>query len=426
MRNTTMTVWLLLSSFSMAQDKQTEELREYFKNGMEEMEKKNYAEAANSFEKASAILPSQPYLIYLSAQANTRAGNIKDGALWLDKLVELGFTGSARSGDVFKPILTSPEYKSLAAKFTALGKPVGKSEIAFTVPQRNLIAEGIAYDSIEDRFLVGSTYLRKIISISKDGKVADFATSKNDLWQVLGMKVDPVRGVLWAVTTAFGPEMTDYQPEDQGKSAVMKFDLKSRKIIKQYLLENKPDTHGLNDLDVNSKGDVFITDTEKGSVYVIRQDQDKLSVFLEPGTFRYPNGIAISSDEKHLFVAHWQGISIVEIAGKKVSLLSTSKNVAAAGIDGLYFYKNTLIGVQNSYTPERIIQLGLDKSFSAINMAEVLAANHPSYNIPTTGTIADGYFFYIANSQLDSFDEKRQILPPDKLQDLVILKVQLP
>lgn len=426
MRQITLVAWLLLSTFSLAQEKPTEELRGYVNGGMEMMEKKDYAKAADSFEKASRLLPSQPYLIYLSAQANTLAGNVSEGAVWLDKLIQLGFTGTARSSNIFQPILTSPHYKSLAAQFAALSKPVGESQPAFTVPERNLIAEGIAYDPTQARFLVGSTYLRKIISITKDGGVQDFATAESGLWQVLGMKVDPTRGALWAVTTAFGPEMMEYRPEDQGKSAVIKFDLKTKKAVKTYLLNNKPDKHGLNDLDINSKGDVFVTDTEKGSVYIIPHNQDKLSLFLEPGSFRYPNGIAISSDEKYLFVAHWQGISVIEIASKTISLLSTPRNVTAAGIDGLYFYKNTLIGVQNSYTPERIIQFGLGKSFSAISSAAVLAANHSSYNIPTTGAIADRYFYYIANSQLDSFDAERKILPHDKLQDLVILKVQLP
>jgi hypothetical protein len=73
---------------------------------------------------------------------------------------------------------------------------------------------------------------------------------------------------------------------------------------------------------------------------------------------------------------------------------------------------------------ERIVRLHLENP-SSVGRVEVLQVNHPLFQLPTTGDIAGNHFYYIANSQLRSFDEKGQIFPPDKLNDPVILKVPL-
>ena len=315
----------------------------YLQNGMESMDKKNYKEAADSFSKACELLPGHPYLIFLTAKSYTLAGNENEGAKWLGKMVDYGFYGALRSDDPFVDMLKSKEYASLAARIKQLQQPVGNSEVVFVVPEKNLIAEGLAYDPNGQRFFAGSTYLRKIIVINKDGEYVNFTNTPDDWWQVLGMKVDSARGVLWAATTAFGPEMIDYSPEDLGKSGIAKLDLKNGRVLKKYFFDAKPGARGFNDLDINANGDVFITDTEQGAVYVLYRGKEDISEFLPPGSFRSPNGIALSNDGKHIFIAHTRGISVVEIASKKVLLLPTPENVTASGIDGLYFYKNTLV-----------------------------------------------------------------------------------
>jgi hypothetical protein len=56
---------------------------------------------------------------------------------------------------------------------------------------------------------------------------------------------------------------------------------------------------------------------------------------------------------------------------------------------------------------------------------EVLSANRPEHDLPTTGVVADGAFYYIANSQLRAFDETGRIFPHEKLKDPIILRVPL-
>jgi hypothetical protein len=73
----------------------------------------------------------------------------------------------------------------------------------------------------------------------------------------------------------------------------------------------------------------------------------------------------------------------------------------------------------------RIIRLHLKKDSRAVERLEVLEANNPLFDEPTLGVLVRDSFYYIANSQWGSVDEKGQLAPPEKLREPVILKVKL-
>jgi len=81
--------------------------------------------------------------------------------------------------------------------------PVNRSFLAFTIPEKDLLPESVAYDPVEEAFYVGSTRKGKIVKVGRDGKVTDFvAPRRHGLWMVIGMKVDARRRILWAASSA--------------------------------------------------------------------------------------------------------------------------------------------------------------------------------------------------------------------------------
>ncbi|AXY74693.1 hypothetical protein D3H65_12180 [Paraflavitalea soli] len=62
----------------------------------------------------------------------------------------------------------------------------------------------------------------------------------------------------------------------------------------------------------------------------------------------YPNGIAADEVNKVLFVADFTGLHILDLVTGKQSWLSDGGGTYLNGIDGLYYYKGTLIGIQDS------------------------------------------------------------------------------
>ena len=64
------------------------------------------------------------------------------------------------------------------------------------------------------------------------------------------------RGSLW-VCTASHQQMMDFKESENGMTGIFKYDLRSKKLIRKYLLPAQPKPHWLGDLVLNSKGDVF-------------------------------------------------------------------------------------------------------------------------------------------------------------------------
>jgi sugar lactone lactonase YvrE len=164
------------------------------------------------------------------------------------------------------------------------------------------------------------------------------------------MSVDARRRHLWVTTTAF-PQMINFKKEEQGVSAVLKFDLRTNKLLKKYVLSNATKKHALGDLTIQSNGDVFTTDSLSAAVYVIRAQKDEIELFLEDPGFGSPQGLAFSSDEGHLFMADYStGLFDIDVKTKKVAHLAPLAAATLLGIDGLYFHRGNLIAVQNGVT----------------------------------------------------------------------------
>lgn len=319
----------------------------------------------------------------------------------------------------------------LPALLTCLAsRAAAQSPTAFRLAERELVPEGIAYDARTQTFYVGSTYLRKIVSVDARGGVArDFTTEAQDgLTGVLGMRVDARRGVLWAVSSHVGLTMPikGMTRDCLGCSGVFKYDLRDGRLIKKYLLPNTPAPHFLNDLTINSAGDAFITDTISGNLYTVNRRRDELELFLALGPKSYPNGIDLSGDGRRLFVAVDGGLSVVELRGKKVSQLRLPAGVKP-GIDGLYFHRNTLVAIQ-PFDAQKVVRYVLDKRQEEVTSIELLEADHPLMSQPTTGVVVGRDFYYIANSQLQLF---RAAYKPGadidrgKLAEYVVLRLKL-
>src|SRR5262249_13015378 len=115
----------------------------------------------------------------------------------------------------------------------------------------------------------------------------------------------------------------------------------------------------------------------------------------------------------------------IDVMTKKVFHFSPLAGATLLGIDGLYFYNGSLIGVQNGVTPHRIVRLVLAGNFKKAERIDVLEANNPVFLEPTLGVIVKDEFFFIANSQWPLVDENGKLAPDDKLQDPLVLKIKL-
>lgn len=308
--------------------------------------------------------------------------------------------------------------------------PINNSHIAFTIPEKDLLPENIAYDPQEEAFYVGSTRKGKIIKIDKNGRQSVFIDSGiHDQWMIIGMKVDPVRRVLWACSSG-GGNLEDYKLKDevQGRPAgIFKFNLATGELIKKYTLEKEKEVHFFNDLVVDKRGDVYITHMfQQHQLYRITQNTDRLELFHSLEGIRYPNGITLSADEKYLFVAHSDGISRITLATKEIVSLETIEGVKISGkesIDGLYYFEGGLVGIQSDINAVR--KLRLDEAGVKVIEDQFLERQHPMMDHPTTGVIVKNELYYIANAQFERFNEDGTLYPYERLYEVIVLKTKL-
>ena len=214
------------------------------------------------------------------------------------------------------------------------------------------------------------------------------------------MKVDARRGALWVCSSA-GSRFAG----QRGWAGLFKYDPETGRLLAQYVLDSRGGPHFFNDLAVSPDGTVYVTDTERGEVYRLRPNGRHLETFLVPRQFREPNGIAVSSDGRRLFVADESaGIAVVDLRTRVCRPLGRASSMNLAGIDGLYVTAGALVAVQNAAGTERILRLDLSNDLERVTRLTVLESRNPLFAVPTTGAMVDGWFYYIANSHVDQLD----------------------
>lgn len=349
-----------------------------------------------------------PYT-YILATYHDRAGETAEVVKWLGRLDELGWQHGV-SPFSFENSRGSA-FRNAVAKLDAKEPHVNKARVAFTLKNyRDLVPEGIAYDPVDDVFYVSSIYRRKVLRVTRDGQATDFVKEQQDgMLGGLGMKIDRNKRHLWVISSTT-KEMRGYV-KDQESSMLAAYDLRDGSLIRKL----DPAPARLNDLTILDDGTIFATDMGTHTVVRLGPGANAFERFADG--FLFPNGI--TNDGTHLYVADFRGIHRFVLADKTRTRIEVP-NTYIGGIDGLDFHQGTLIGIQNSIGRPRVIRVHLDT-----NRVEILESKNRLFELPTTGAIANGEYFFIANPGLRAFDDDGRIWPEAKLQDPVMLKISL-
>ena len=382
---------------------------------------KEYAACREHLLKLEGLLDGRVDIVYRLAKVEAMLGN-KDRALaGLELYSKSGLTFADPAAAVeFASLKNDPRFEAVAARLKVAHEPRTASKLFLTMPERDLIAEDIAYDHKSGKFYVSSVRHSKILSMGKNGASAEFAHAA---WPVLALGVNSKRRILWASTVAL-PEGIGFKKEDEGRSALLKYSLDTAALLKRYDVKD-PGKHALGDLTIGANGDVFVADGE-GPVYWVDHAKDTLEILVPKGVFRSPQTPALSADGRRLFVPDYtRGIGMVDLASKKVTLLEHPKELSLGGIDGMYLSGRTLIAIQNGTAPERLIRMTLDAALTRVLEWETIEANWPGLGDPTHGVVVGQQFFFIANSGWDHMAEDGSVKPGETFEPATIRQMRL-
>ncbi len=374
-----------------------------------------------TLRSALARHPDNGVLRWQLALAELQAGNPSGAVRELRRAHEAGLELNLADPRL-TPLRGDPAFQRLAQTVRQSRPPIPAGPTAFRIPEKDLIPEGIAYDPEDDSFYVGSILKRKIVRVRRDGSVADLAGPKEGVpGDVLGLRVDGTRRRLWAAVV-----VREGRPKDRPSTALLLVELPAGRIGASY--EPAGDgKHLFNDIALLADGTVFVTDSEAGTVYRLRPGDTALSRLLPPGSFDYPNGIAPSVDGRAVYVADGlDGVTLLDFASGKRTLLRRPKGVSLDVIDGLYLVSGGLVAVQNGTGVDRVAWFGLDPTGTRVVSEKVLARADPRFHIPTTAAAAPDGLYLLANSFIDALGDDGALRPGRELSDPLVVKVPLP
>jgi hypothetical protein len=372
-------------------------------------------------QQLTNVHPDDPALLYNLAADYAEKCDVPTTLKLLHQVAAA--TGGLDPGEYrgFAYLRNTPEFEAIVAEIRLKNKPNIRSKAAFVIREPDLFPEGMAYARYNGRIYAGSVQ-RKIVWTDKTGELHDLVKAGEDkLAYVAGLHVDETRKELWAVSTRFGDTA-----EPAGTApGLFKYDLTSGKRLDIFISQNKSSGY-LNDVTVApSSGKAYVTNTMEGSVYCTKTGSHELELFLAPGTVPGANGITISDDEKTLFVAGDFGIYRVDLGTRYSAPLQKMSNVIDASIDGLYFYRQSLVGIQNAIHPGRVVRFYLDPTLTKITGWEILETYNPAFENPTTGSLDGDSLLFMANTQLHKWQPGKPLPAPSGLHDVQILRISL-
>lgn len=294
-------------------------------------------------------------------------------------------------------------------------------QVAFEIPEKDLIPEGITFDPFKKDFYMSSIFKNKIVKISKQG-VTDFIKSNQDGFMGgVGLHVDSKRRILWACSgNIIGKSFS---------AGIFAYHLDTKKLVKKISYPLDTVQRFFNDLVIAPDGSIYITDTYGHCIWKWSMSMNEPMKLKLNQSVEYPNGITISPDGKFLLVATDKGLERVDIANERISTVKMPENsVPSNGLDGIELYKNSIVGIQNGLANKtsKIIRYFLSNDFQTIDKTKIIDDNNKYFNVPTTFAIENGYLFVLANSQMDNLNQENlTIISPDKLTITYILKYQL-
>ena len=360
----------------------------------------------------AARAPDHPGVIYAVATGFALVGQADSALGWLNRLAQMGASRAPGSDSVFAALWNTSAFRAVQARLDTNRIPIVRGRAAFSLPDPDLLPEALAWDGAGASWIVGSLAKRRLIRVRQNASVTDFL-SREDLLRVVGIHADSARAMLWFATWA--PRVHAVGPDNEPITATRLFrcDLRTGQVLRRYIPPDSGTSHLFNDLAIAANGDVYITDTQQAWVYRISAEVDSLEVFLrpDPDHFSGANGIVLAPGDRTLYVAFLEGIARLDVRTRRLARLRAASNTSTAGIDGLYWYRGALLGVQNAPGLERVVRFQLTSHGGSIGRTEVLERDDRLLRVPTTGAIVGTRFYYIANSQAERLGEDDRLSP---------------
>jgi len=365
-------------------------------------------------EKLRPTFPDRGAVLYYLAVLHQHLGETLEATKLLKDCIALGEGFDPEGEREFAALHTSHEFAELVEKVHREFPVEAHARLMLVTEEKNLIPEGFAWDPNRKVSYLSSLAQRKIVQITPDSHASDFVpTGRDHLLPVLGIRLDPRDNSIWANT----------MDDALGKAELVHYD-PAGNLLGRFAVDDAT-KHGFNDLVILKSGEVILTDSLANRVYRFDPKTKSFEGVKTNRELLYPNGIALSSDDKHLFIADGIGVIHVNLETGASGDIHPGAHSTLAGADGLYWYNGSLIAVQNGIGSPRVAAFKLSDDSTRVTRTTVLENRSQFTSLPTTGAIRGSDFYFISNSHIDNLNGDK-ILDPTQLEPVRIAVVHLP
>lgn len=168
----------------------------------------------------------------------------------------------------------------LIAAAPAYAIPVAQDSIQ--LPKEFQYPNGITHR--RDRTLyIGSVTSGRILRIAPDGKIETFFPGTNEIFAATSLRLDEQRGILWGASPDFlGVRGADGQVTRRSPR-IFAIDVRNAKVLQVIPM---PDGGFGNDIALDEKGGIYITDSNRPRIYYLPFGASQLQVWAEDEQFR--------------------------------------------------------------------------------------------------------------------------------------------
>ncbi len=362
------------------------------------------ATAARLLAEADTLIPNHPGLMVMRARLAVGAGQPDEAMTQLNRYAGAGLVMNLAGDRALSALTGHPDFDALAAVIDANRAPIGAGRLTTVaeLPQAVLV-ESAVRDPARGRWLVSQVRGRTIVALDDAGEITPFLAPDSGIGGVLGLVMDARHNVLWAATSPLPPATHGLSTDvPRPASALLKIDAATGQVLARY-----PAPEGersLGDVALAPDGVVYVADSTGGDLFRLAPGGEALEVFVPAGTLGSPQGMAVTPDGTALIVADYaSGLWRVDRATGAATRLPQPAIDSLIGVDGLTTDGRFLYGFQNGVAPQRVLKFELGAGWTRIDSVEVLAANLPQVDEPTTGTVHDGALVFVSRSQWSDF-----------------------
>jgi hypothetical protein len=316
----------------------------------------------------------------------------------------------------FEQLAALPEFAPIAERMEKNAAPIGDARFDFENANAGLLPEALAYDRKNNGY-IGSVRTGSVLKLENKNKLSLFTTATGGVFDI------EVRGrTLWAaVNNQLAYENAD--PEAPFAS-VMAFNTNTGGINREIRVSE--DCALLGDLEVAKDGTVYASDSLTPRLFRMAPKGQTLDIYAEDARFANLQGIALDEKNSRIFVADYlTGLFVIDTNTGAVTAIENTADAHLGGIDGLYLYDDSLIGIQNGTTPQRIIRIGLNDDATEVTTFITMQQALEEWNEPTHGAVVGDEFRYIATSNWPSYDQEWNVREDAELQPVRIMSLPL-